>query len=160
MSLIAYPTYEVPAIAGASARRGWPVAAGRHSGGEARVLVVDDDASLRELIALVVGSGGNRPLCVASVPEALELLESERVDLVLTDLDMPGLGGLDLLAELSARRSSPPVLVISGCQDAATIRAASLLGALGVLEKPFSLKALRAAIDAALAPTPTLAAVA
>jgi CheY-like chemotaxis protein len=136
MRLIADPTY--------ADSRGGP-----------SVLVVDDDASLRELMALVVGSGGNRPLCAESVPEALELLERE--DLVLTDLNMPGLGGLDLLAELSARRSAPPVLVVSGCEDAATIRAASLLGALGVVEKPFSLKELRTAIDEALAPVHALA---
>src|SRR5205085_1923240 len=91
------------------------------SGGEPSVLVV-------------VRSGGNRPLCAESVPDALELLDRERVDLVLTDLNMPGLGGLDLLAELSARRSAPPVLVVSGCEDTATIRAASLLGAVRVVE--------------------------
>ena len=121
------------------------------------VFVVDDDVSVRELIALVVGSGGNRPLRAESVAQALELLERERVDLVLTDLEMPGLGGLDLLAELSSRHGAPPVLVVSGCEDTATIRAASLLGALRIIEQPFSLKELRAAIDEALAPLRALA---
>jgi DNA-binding response OmpR family regulator len=134
------------------------VAARAHSGGEARVLVVDDDPSLRELISLVVGSGGHRPLRAESVPRALELLDRERVDLVVTDLNMPGLGGLDLLAELSSRASPPPALVVSGCRDEATVRAATLLGALAVLEKPFSLKELRAAVDDALAPARVVAA--
>jgi CheY-like chemotaxis protein len=95
-----------------------------------------------------------------SVPRALELLDGDRVDLVLTDLNMPGLGGLDLVAELSSRRTAPPAIVVSGLQDAAAIRAAKLLGALRVIEKPFSLRALRAAIDEALAPVRSLAAAA
>src|SRR4051812_24701698 len=156
MSLV-FPTYETPAVAEASAPAGARVAA-PHVGGEARVLVVDDNESLRELIALVVGSRGHRPLRADGVPRALELLERERVDLVLTDLNMPGLGGLDLLAELSSHSCAPPVLVVSGCADAATVRAASLLGAAGVVQKPFSLGELRTAIAGALTPVAPLAA--
>ena len=100
------------------------------------------------------------PLCAESVPRALELLDDGGVDLVLTDLNMPGLGGLDLLAVLSSRRTAPPAIVVSGSQDPAAIRAAKLLGALRVIEKPFSLRELRSAIDEALAPVRSLAAAA
>jgi DNA-binding response OmpR family regulator len=71
-------------------------------------------------------------------------------DLVLTDLHMNGLGGLDLLAQLSTRANSPPTLVITACDSAGELRAARLLGAYRIVQKPFSLTALRTAIDAAL----------
>lgn len=113
----------------------------------ATVLVVDDEPRLRELIAHVVARTGSRPLVASSVPEALELLDAEAVDLVLTDLTMPVLGGLDLLAELSARGSRIPVVVITGSDDAATLRACRLLGA-EIVAKPFEFEELGALVAA------------
>jgi DNA-binding NtrC family response regulator len=114
------------------------------------ILVVDDDPAMLRLVSMIVGHGGNRPICAAGVAEALDVLAEEEVDLVLTDLNMPALGGLDLLAALSARLDSPPAIVVSGCTDAATLRAARLLGVREVVEKPFAVEGLRRAIDAAL----------
>lgn len=147
-----FPTLELAATA-LSDRDAAPVAAGfgRRS---KRVLVVDDDPVLRELIARVVVQGGNTPVRATSVAQALELMASGPVDLVLTDLNMNGLGGLDLLAQLSTRANSPPTLLITASDDACELRAARLLGARRIFQKPFSLNTLRTAIDAALQDRP------
>ncbi|HZQ15438.1 MAG TPA: response regulator [Gaiellaceae bacterium] len=107
----------------------------------ATVLVVDDEPALRQLIALAVARAGARPVLASDVPEALELVEREPVHLVLTDLTMPGLGGLDLLAALSARRCTIPAVVVTGSNDTSTLRACRLLGA-QVVAKPFGLEEL------------------
>ena len=117
-----------------------------------RVLIVDDEESVRALIALVVASGGRRPVAVASAREAVEQLDRKSVDLVVTDLGMPGAGGLELLAELSTRPAAPPALVVTGTADEGAVRAARLLGARAVVAKPFGVLELRRAIDAVAAP--------
>jgi CheY-like chemotaxis protein len=118
------------------------------------VLIVDDEPAVRDLIALVVATGGREPVRVGSVPEALDELGRRPVDLVVTDLDMPRAGGLDLLAELSSRPSAPPSLVVTGTGDESAVRAASLLGAREVLRKPFGFFDLRRAVERILAPEP------
>lgn len=107
----------------------------------ATVLVVDDEPALRRLIALAVAQAGARSVLASDVPEALALLEREQVHLILTDLAMPGPGGLDLLAELSARRCTIPAVVVTGSTDASTLRACRLLGA-QVVGKPFGVEEL------------------
>jgi CheY-like chemotaxis protein len=122
-----------------------------------RVLIVDDDASIRELAAMIAASCGHEALCVQNVAEALDTLACAPVDLVVTDLNMPGAGGLELLAALSARPGSPPALVITGSEDEAALRAARLLGARAVVAKPFGFAELRRAIAAVLSPGRLLA---
>jgi CheY-like chemotaxis protein len=116
----------------------------------ARVLVVDDDPSVRALMALVVSSAGDDAIPVGSVADALEELERDPVDLVVTDLNMPGASGLELLAALSARRGAPPAIVVSGSAEESELRAARLLGARAVVAKPFGLAELRREIAAVL----------
>jgi CheY-like chemotaxis protein len=125
-----------------------------------RVLIVDDDPQLRELMALVVASSGREPVLATGVAGALEQLDRRPVDLVVTDLNMPGAGGLELLAALSARPGSPPALVVSGSDDESTLRAARLLGARDVVAKPFGFLQLRRAIDAVAVPVTVLGAAA
>jgi CheY-like chemotaxis protein len=121
-----------------------------------RVLIVDDDATVRDVIALAVASGGRDPVRVATVPDALAELEREPVDLVVTDLNLPGSGGLELLAELSARRNAPPAVVVTATGDDGAKRAARLLGARAVVDKPFALLELRRTIDGVAAPVSLL----
>ncbi|PYM16554.1 MAG: hypothetical protein DMD81_12275, partial [Candidatus Rokuibacteriota bacterium] len=71
--------------------------------GVLRILLVEDDADTRELIAGVLAQAGADVLAAADVPEALERLVSHHVDLVLSDLGMPGRNGYDLVRELRAR---------------------------------------------------------
>jgi CheY-like chemotaxis protein len=115
-----------------------------------RVLVVDDDLSCRVLASLLLENAGYSPTAVASVARALERLGDGGTDLVLTDLVMPGRGGLDLLESLRGRKYSPPALVMTGSDDEALVGRALELGARGVLRKPFSPELLRAGVRRAL----------
>jgi two-component system KDP operon response regulator KdpE len=125
-----------------------------------RVLVVDDDPVVRELIARVAAQSGNRVLRAETTEQALDLLAAEPVNLVLTDLGMPGTGGLRLLAKLSTLPAAPPVVVVTACDDGAALRAARLLGARRILQKPFPLTELQEAIADALRPSQALPAAA
>ena len=80
------------------------------------VLVVDDDPLVREIAAHLVESLGYRTLCAEHGRQALDMVMGDpgRVDLVLTDVSMPRLGGLDLVRELKARGSPVPVVLLSG----------------------------------------------
>jgi CheY-like chemotaxis protein len=98
---------------------------------------------------------GYLTLTAATVEEAFELLGCERVDVVVTDLNMPGLGGLDLLAQLAAdAEETPPVVVVTGSDDETDLRTAALLGARAVLTKPCALVDVTAAVHEILHPPP------
>jgi CheY-like chemotaxis protein len=118
--------------------------------GRACVLVVDDELSVRVLVSLLLESAGYEPVAVPSVDRALARLDEHGADLVVTDLVMPGLGGLDLLAALRRRASRIPVIAMTGSDDERLIGDAFELGAATVIRKPFSAELLRATIDAAL----------
>jgi DNA-binding response OmpR family regulator len=108
----------------------------------ARVLVVDDDPALRNMLTLLLEREGFDPRAVADVDQALACLAGETVDVVLTDLIMPGRSGLVLLAELRGRHSGVPVIAMTGSESPALREAALVLGARDVLRKPFGLPAL------------------
>ena len=122
-----------------------------------RVLVVDDDLAARILAALLLEQAGYAPTAVATVSRALERLDREGTDLVVTDLQLPGESGLDLLLALRERHSATPVIVMTGSDDAELIKRVFDLGARTVLRKPYSAGWLRAAVGAALADLPAVA---
>jgi DNA-binding NtrC family response regulator len=116
----------------------------------ARVLVVDDDLACRILAALLLEKAGHSPTAVATVSRALERIDDEGADLVLTDLTLPGESGLDLLIALRERRLDTPVVVMTGSDDVELIARALELGATTVLRKPYSSKWLETAVGEAL----------
>jgi CheY-like chemotaxis protein len=116
----------------------------------ARVLVVDDDLACRVLAALLLEHAGHSPTAVASVDRALERLDDARVDIVLTDLNMPGRSGIDLLLLMQERGLAQPVVVMTGSDDDALIERTIELGAKSVLRKPYGTGELEAAVDGAL----------
>ena len=84
------------------------------------ILVVDDEESLRLYMTRVLQDDGYAVIEAASGLEALSLLEdrdTERVHLVITDVLMPGMSGMDLATLLAQRPSSPPVLFVSGSHN-------------------------------------------
>jgi hypothetical protein len=119
------------------------------------VLVVDDDSSLREWMCSVLQADGMRVRVAGDGQQALDLVQREQVDLVVTDLAMPGMDGLELLTALRRDRPGQGVLATSGAVAShATLQVARCLGAAGTLAKPFTGAALIAAVRAALAWAP------
>src|SRR5262245_19258661 len=84
--------------------------------GTARVLVVDDDRALRYALSALLEEAGYRVAQAASGPEALASLKTEPADLMLLDVGLPGMGGLDVLAE-TRKLPAPPSVVMMTADD-------------------------------------------
>jgi len=106
------------------------------------ILVVDDDAALRDAISLILEAAGHRVALAASGPEALSLLERNYYNLVITDLRMDPMDGLELLARIRAINPKLPVLLMTAFGDVDKAVAAMRGGACEFLMKPFESQAL------------------
>lgn len=104
-----------------------------------RVLVVDDSLSVRKYASLILERGGAEVLTAVNGQKALNLLETEKVDFILTDLEMPVMHGYELLAELKRRESlaAVPVVVITSRAGKQHREKALNMGACDYLVKPF-----------------------
>jgi FixJ family two-component response regulator len=113
------------------------------------VFVVDDDYRVREALSRLLSSVG---LQVSTFGAASEFLESEKPDApacLILDLELPGIGGLELQKEL-AERDAPPIVFITGHGDIPSTVRAMKAGAIEFLPKPFGEQELLQAIDAAI----------
>ncbi len=113
------------------------------------LLVVDDDANIRQIMRFLLEAAGYRVLCAVDGKEAMKLIEAQPFDLILTDMLMPGSDGLELLSAMKKSRSTVRVLVMSGggmIGVADYLKVAKKLGAHGVLEKPFTGETLLATV--------------
>ncbi|MCZ6464075.1 MAG: sigma-54 dependent transcriptional regulator [Proteobacteria bacterium] len=115
-----------------------------------RVLVIDDDPGIRELLEAQVSRLGYRVLSAPDGEAALEMLEESRPDLVTLDVILPGMGGLDTLRQLKQRLPEVPVVMLSGHGQAPVIVEAMRLGASDFLRKPFEAEELELAFQKAL----------
>jgi DNA-binding response OmpR family regulator len=128
----------------------------RLPGGSETILVVEDEASLRNSIKRILIRHGYTVLEARHGADALQVIaETKRpIDLVMTDLMMPGMSGRELIPELQVLSRPPRVLVMSGAR--AVLRRDSLPPGTGFLDKPFTmeelLKTVRAVLDAKLVP--------
>jgi len=116
----------------------------------ATVLVVDDDAGIRESAAMALEKIGLKTLQAGDVPSALQLLRAHRVDVVLSDIYMPGETGLTLLQAIAERRDPPRVILMTARGTIETTALAQRIGAFDYLAKPFDLGDLIARVRAAL----------
>src|SRR5688572_6505478 len=105
---------------------------------ERRILVVDDEPGVRAGLGEVLRRGGFAVTPVGTAEEALAVLGRETVDLLVTDLRLPGLSGLDLLRALRDGGRATPAVVITAHGTIEDAVAAMKLGALDFLTKPFS----------------------
>jgi CheY-like chemotaxis protein len=130
-------------------------------GGRRRlVLLAEDDAAFRRLIASVLAGEGYEVVEAADGLALLAHIESiltvrrERADsfLVVADIRMPGLTGLDVLAILRCANRTTPVILITAFGDEATHAEGRELGAAAVLDKPFNVQELRAAVVETMPP--------
>jgi CheY-like chemotaxis protein len=104
-----------------------------------RILVVDDEPSVAEVIAEAIRARGDSALVCLDATEALDLLENTGVDGVFLDLVMPGLGGLAALARMRDRHPNLPVVILSGHAEDEQVAEALSLGAVDVIRKPAAL---------------------
>ena len=116
----------------------------------ARVLVVDDDEPLLEVIAAILEPLGFAVATLSRGADALARLASESFDLVISDLVMPGVDGHDLIGVLRARGDDTPVLYLSGTGTVPDVVKVMKLGAVGFLQKPFEPAELKREVLAAL----------
>jgi CheY-like chemotaxis protein len=113
------------------------------------VLVVDDEPDVRASLCDCLASSGHNYLEAASGNSAIEILMTQRVDVVLSDWRMPNGTGLELLSWIkSVDPQHPPVLLMTGVADVSTPEALDL-GVEDILMKPFSCEAVLAAVDKA-----------
>ncbi|MGB8656736.1 MAG: response regulator [Candidatus Zixiibacteriota bacterium] len=118
--------------------------------GAPRVLVVDDDERIRTLLVDTLSALGYNSLGVKNGEEALSLLETEKLDLVITDVRMPKVNGLSLLRNVKARYPLVPVLIITGYDFGHSKDQAMEGGADGFLAKPFRIGKIEELIQKAL----------
>lgn len=117
-----------------------------------KILVVDDESVVRELTVELLRRSGYKPHGVPSARLALELLDREPFDLLVSDVVMPEMTGVELLYELRARKHDlPVVLMTGGSQDPERTSNAVKVGATSLLYKPFSHEELRDVVVTALA---------
>ena len=116
------------------------------SRGPARILVVDDEESIRDLLRLVLTGEGYSVVTANDGEEAIEHLEAQRFDLVITDLVMPTVNGVEVLR--AAKRIDPnyPVIIITGFPSAETVTELVRLGAGDYLTKPFTIDVVVATV--------------
>jgi len=115
-----------------------------------RVLVIDDEAVIRDLIAEILADAGFDVTSAASATDGLEELGSHRFDIVVSDIVMPGLTGIELLEQVRLQRPSLPVVLVTGAGTHAMLTDALSGGADGLVMKPFSHAELVRAVTTAL----------
>lgn len=115
-----------------------------------KILIVDDESSIRESISGILSDEGFDPVCAENAEQGLALVEDERVDLVLLDIWMPGMDGLEALKQIKETKANLPVIMISGHGNIETAVQATKMGAYDFIEKPPSYDKIVLAISNAL----------
>jgi DNA-binding NtrC family response regulator len=115
----------------------------------AEILIVDDDDVIRETLSELLSS---QYVCetAETAEEALAKLQAKKFDVVLTDISMPGLTGLDLLEKVQQLYSQTRVIIISGVSDEDHAHRLLSLGAFDYLQKPFRLEMVEKSVERAL----------
>lgn len=115
---------------------------------EIRALIVDDSSVMRKIIERALRQAGLEleSVCEASTgAEGLEVLAANRVDLILTDINMPAMDGLEFLRQLRARNMAPqvPVVMITTESSEERVKEAIRVGAQAYLRKPFTAEQIK-----------------
>ena len=117
---------------------------------QARILVVDDERSMQEFLEIFLCREGFDVTTAGDVDAALVAIDSDDYDLVITDIQMPGRSGLDLLREIRERAPETVVLMITAFASTDTAIAAMKEGAYDYITKPFKVEEIRLVIEKAL----------
>jgi two-component system chemotaxis response regulator CheY len=117
-----------------------------------RIMIVDDVASIRQIVTKVFQDVGYQVTEAARGDEALDLAKLKRVHLVITDVEMPGMNGLELIKKLRELKSynTTPILILARDASDVNIKKAETLGASGFIEKPFTPERLLSVVNQVL----------
>jgi two-component system response regulator PilR (NtrC family) len=115
-----------------------------------RILVVDDERSMREMLTILLEREGYEAVEAGNGTDALRLFEASPFDLVISDIQMPGLNGIELLERIKKLAPEVPVLMITAFATAEQAVAAIKLGAFHYFTKPFNNDEIRALVHNAL----------
>src|SRR6202167_597045 len=107
------------------------------------VLIVEDEAKMRRLLELNLGEDGFTTLSAGDAESGLKLLRENAVDLVVTDLKLPGMNGLEFLQAIKRQNAAMPVVVMTAFGTVETAVEAMKAGASDYVLKPFSLSEMR-----------------
>jgi two-component system response regulator AtoC len=118
-----------------------------------RILAVDDEPSMRRLLEISLKQAGYQPVLANNGREALEALRAGGIDLVVSDLHMPGMGGIQLLEAMQQEAIETPIIIVTAHGEISTAVQAMKLGASDYILRPFDLETLEVAIDRALSVT-------
>ena len=113
------------------------------------VLIVEDEARLRDMLARAVGEMGFNPTAVSTGEAALRRADAHEFDLLILDLNLPGMGGLEMLEQLRRRQPQLQVIILTGFGDLEAARQAIHLDVVDFLTKPCALGTLEEALDRA-----------
>lgn len=118
----------------------------------ARVLIADDDADIRDLVAFKLIQSGHEVTAVEDGMAALRMVRGQPLDLVLLDIRMPGMSGLDVCRELRAApgTASLPVILITARSQEGDVELGFEAGADDYIVKPFSPRELSSRVNAVL----------
>lgn len=114
------------------------------------ILIVDDEASILKALSDILSDEGFETITVSNGYEALKTIESESPDLVLLDIWMPGIDGIDTLKEIKKTFPTIPVIMITGHGTIETAVNATKIGAFDFIEKPLSIDKVIVGINNAL----------
>jgi DNA-binding NtrC family response regulator len=115
-----------------------------------RILIVDDEAPIREVLSTFLEEIGYEAHALADGESAINWLREEKPDLILLDVRMPGMSGLDVLKNARQLYPEMPVIMISGYADEDLAREALQEGAYDFFLKPFELSVIEARLFAKL----------
>lgn len=142
-------TLRLPVAAAGEGERRAAAAGGADASPSLRILVIDDDAEVRETVVEMLAGEGHAALQAPGGREGLALLEAgERVDLVLTDLGMPGMNGWEVARAVKARWPELPVWILTGWGDQLDEASSDRRAVAGVLSKPVAPEDLRQMVAA------------
>lgn len=114
------------------------------------ILIVDDEEGLREGLGKLLEDEGYVVLCAETGEEALDVLQQSRIDLVLTDMRMPGMDGIELLKKIRERHGDLGVIILTGYGQIESYIEAMNFGAIEYVSKPFKVNELKFIVNKVL----------
>ena len=122
----------------------------RHNGHKARILIADDESSVRDIISLRLTQEGHNCTTVPDGNSALRILDGCEFDLAVLDIKMPGKSGIDVLREMQVRCPDTAGIMVTGMGDTQTAIESMKMGAYDYIVKPINLNMLMTRVDGAL----------